>query len=171
MPLLNRFFKLPRDRGAAGAAGAWWPAHIIALHEVGFEQPGWRGDQGKKKKDAKGIPLDGIPFHPFYTVARTIYAVSRLPDDLQRGAVLRAGGAAGYFLEYNNFIEANPLKKTPPHIAPVWYFTPYYSMLARNHRPDGPTCCGAILAVGGGAGHRQGPASVGLGKILLADRG
>jgi ubiquinol-cytochrome c reductase cytochrome b subunit len=73
-----------------------------------------------------GIPLDGIPFHPFYTV-HDIYAVSIFL--LIFSAVLfLAPEGGGYFLEYNNFIPADPLK-TPLHIAPVWYFTPYYSML------------------------------------------
>ncbi len=84
-------------------------AHIVALHEVGSNNPD--GVEIKKVKDPKtGRPLDGIPFHPYYTV------------------VFFAPEAGGYFLEANNFIPADPLK-TPPHIAPVWYFTPYYSIL------------------------------------------
>jgi len=99
-------------------------AHIIALHEVGSNNPD--GVEIKAKKDAKGVPLDGIPFHPYYTV-HDIFAVSVFL--LIFSAVLFfAPEGGGYFLEYNNFIEANPLK-TPLHIAPVWYFTPYYSML------------------------------------------
>lgn len=99
-------------------------AHIIALHEVGSNNPD--GVEIKAKKDALGRPLDGIPFHPYYTV-HDIFGV---------GVFLMAFSAilffapefGGYFLEYNNFIPADPLK-TPLHIAPVWYFTPYYSML------------------------------------------
>ncbi len=99
-------------------------AHIIALHEVGSNNPD--GVEIKAKKDAQGRPLDGIPFHPYYTV-HDIYAVSIFL--LIFSAVLFfAPTGGGYFLEFNNFIEANPLK-TPPHIAPVWYFTPFYSML------------------------------------------
>ncbi len=99
-------------------------AHIIALHEVGSNNPD--GVEIKAKKDAKGVPLDGIPFHPYYTV-HDIYAASVFLL-LFSLVVFFAPEGGGYFLEYNNFIEANPLK-TPSHIAPVWYFTPYYSML------------------------------------------
>ncbi|MDE2298209.1 MAG: cytochrome bc complex cytochrome b subunit, partial [Burkholderiales bacterium] len=99
-------------------------AHIIALHEVGSNNPD--GIEIKAKKDAKGVPLDGIPFHPFYTV-HDIYAVSVFLM-IYSAVLFFAPTGGGYFLEFNNFIEANPLK-TPLHIAPVWYFTPYYSML------------------------------------------
>jgi ubiquinol-cytochrome c reductase cytochrome b subunit len=99
-------------------------AHIIALHEVGSNNPD--GVEIKAKKDAKGIPLDGIPFHPYYTV-HDIYAVSIFLM-IFSAVMFFAPTGGGYFLEFNNFIEANPLK-TPAHIAPVWYFTPYYSML------------------------------------------
>ncbi len=99
-------------------------AHIIALHEVGSNNPD--GVEIKAKKDAKGIPLDGIPFHPYYTV-HDIYAVSIFLM-IFSAVMFFAPTGGGYLLEFNNFIEANPLK-TPPHIAPVWYFTPYYSML------------------------------------------
>jgi ubiquinol-cytochrome c reductase cytochrome b subunit len=99
-------------------------AHIIALHEVGSNNPD--GVEIKAKKDAKGIPLDGIPFHPYYTV-HDIYAVSIFLM-IFSAVLFFAPEGGGYFLEFNNFIEANPLK-TPAHIAPVWYFTPYYSML------------------------------------------
>ncbi len=99
-------------------------AHIIALHEVGSNNPD--GVEIKAKKNAKGIPLDGIPFHPYYTV-HDIYGVSVFL--MVFSAILFfAPELGGYFLEYNNFIPADPLK-TPAHIAPVWYFTPYYSML------------------------------------------
>ncbi|WP_265922716.1 cytochrome b [Cupriavidus nantongensis] len=99
-------------------------AHIIALHEVGSNNPD--GVEIKAKKDENGIPLDGIPFHPYYSVH----------DLLGVGGFLIAFSAVifffpevgGYFLEANNFFPADPLK-TPPHIAPVWYFTPFYSML------------------------------------------
>ena len=99
-------------------------AHIIALHEVGSNNPD--GIEIKDKKDARGIPLDGIPFHPFYTV-HDIFAVSVFLM-IFTAVVFLAPEGGGYFLEYNNYIEANPLK-TPAHIAPVWYFTPFYSML------------------------------------------
>jgi ubiquinol-cytochrome c reductase cytochrome b subunit len=99
-------------------------AHIIALHEVGSNNPD--GVEIKEKKDAKGVPLDGIPFHPYYTV-HDIFAVSVFLF-IFSAIVFFAPEFGGYFLEYNNFIPADPLK-TPLHIAPVWYFTPYYSML------------------------------------------
>jgi ubiquinol-cytochrome c reductase cytochrome b subunit len=99
-------------------------AHLIALHEVGSNNPD--GVEIKDSKDARGNPVDGIPFHPYYTV-HDIYAVSVFLFIFSL-VVFFAPEGGGYFLEYNNFIEANPLK-TPAHIAPVWYFTPYYSML------------------------------------------
>jgi len=99
-------------------------AHIIALHEVGSNNPD--GVEIKKHKDAKGIPLDGIPFHPYYTV-HDIFAVSVFLMAFT-AVIFFAPEAGGYFLEYNNFIPADSLK-TPNHIAPVWYFTPFYSML------------------------------------------
>ncbi|RYF33284.1 MAG: cytochrome bc complex cytochrome b subunit, partial [Comamonadaceae bacterium] len=99
-------------------------AHIIALHEVGSNNPD--GVEIKKYKDAKGIPLDGIPFHPYYTV-HDIFGVCVFLMAFT-AIIFFAPEAGGYFLEYNNFIPADPLK-TPNHIAPVWYFTPFYSML------------------------------------------
>jgi len=99
-------------------------AHIIALHEVGSNNPD--GVEIKAKKDASGKPLDGIAFHPFYTV-HDIFGVSVFLLAFS-AVVFFAPEAGGYFLEYNNFIPADPLK-TPAHIAPVWYFTPFYSML------------------------------------------
>ncbi len=98
--------------------------HILALHEVGSNNPD--GVEIKKNKDANGIPVDGIRFHPYYSV-----------HDIQGiavflfffcGIIFFAPEMGGFFLEYANFEEANGLK-TPEHIAPVWYFTPYYSVL------------------------------------------
>jgi ubiquinol-cytochrome c reductase cytochrome b subunit len=99
-------------------------AHIIALHEVGSNNPD--GVEIKANKDASGKPVDGIAFHPFYTV-HDIFGVSVFLLVFS-AVVFFAPEAGGYFLEYNNFIPADPLK-TPAHIAPVWYFTPFYSML------------------------------------------
>ncbi|HUG22141.1 cytochrome b [Piscinibacter sp.] len=99
-------------------------AHIIALHEVGSNNPD--GVEIKAKKDALGRPLDGIPFHPYYTV-HDIYGTSVFLL-IFTAIIFFAPEVGGYFLEYNNFIPADPLQ-TPAHIAPVWYFTPYYSML------------------------------------------
>ncbi len=99
-------------------------AHIMALHEVGSNNPD--GVEIKEKKDAQGRPLDGIPFHPYYTVKDIVGVVVFL--FLFFMVVFFMPEMGGYFLEYNNFIPADPLK-TPAHIAPVWYFTPYYSIL------------------------------------------
>jgi ubiquinol-cytochrome c reductase cytochrome b subunit len=99
-------------------------AHLLALHDVGSNNPD--GIEIKANKDANGIPLDGIPFHPYYTV-HDIVGVSFFLMVFS-AIVFFAPELGGYFLEYNNFIPADPLK-TPLHIAPVWYFTPYYSML------------------------------------------
>src|SRR5213596_862941 len=100
-------------------------AHLLALHEVGSSNPD--GVEIKNVKDPKtGRPLDGIPFHPYYTVKDTFGVVVFL--FVFSIVVFFAPDAGGYFLEHNNFIPADPLK-TPAHIAPVWYFTPFYSML------------------------------------------
>lgn len=99
-------------------------AHIIALHEVGSNNPD--GVEIKNYKDKNGIPLDGIPFHPYYTVHDILGVAGFL---LVFAAIMFfAPTMGGYFLESNNFLPADPLQ-TPPHIAPVWYFTPFYSML------------------------------------------
>jgi ubiquinol-cytochrome c reductase cytochrome b subunit len=99
-------------------------AHLLALHEVGSNNPD--GIEIKKHKDAAGHPLDGIPFHPYYTVKDTLGTVVFLA--VFSAVLFFMPEFGGYFLEYNNFIPADPLK-TPSHIAPVWYFTPYYSIL------------------------------------------
>lgn len=99
-------------------------AHLLALHEVGSNNPD--GVEIKKHKDANGIPLDGIAFHPYYTVKDIVGVVVFLM--VFSIVIFFMPEFGGYFLEYNNFIPADPLK-TPSHIAPVWYFTPFYSML------------------------------------------
>ena len=99
-------------------------AHIVALHEVGSNNPD--GVEIKEKTDSNGVPLDGIPFHPYYTAHDVFVAAVFLI--VFSAIVFFAPEMGGYFLEYNNFIPADPLK-TPPHIAPVWYFTPFYSIL------------------------------------------
>jgi len=99
-------------------------AHLVALHEVGSNNPD--GVEIKKHKDAQGRPLDGIPFHPYYTVKDGVGAVAFLM--VFCGIIFFVPDMGGYFLEYNNFVPANPMK-TPEHIAPVWYFTPYYAIL------------------------------------------
>ena len=123
-------------------------AHIIALHEVGSNNPD--GVEIKStKNDKTGMPLDGIPFHPYYTVHDAFGVAVFLM--IFSAILFFAPEFGGYFLEYNNFIPADPLK-TPAHIAPVWYFTPYYSMLRATTDPMvnvlvGLTAIGAVLAV------------------------
>ena len=99
-------------------------AHVIALHEVGSNNPD--GVEIKKNKNADGIPLDGIPFHPYYSVKDIVGVVVFLM--FFAAVMFFAPEMGGYFLEHANFVPADPLK-TPEHIAPVWYFTPFYTML------------------------------------------
>jgi ubiquinol-cytochrome c reductase cytochrome b subunit len=99
-------------------------AHILALHEVGSNNPD--GVEIKENKNEKGIPVDGIPFFPYYVVKDALGVV--VFAAVFCAILFFAPEMGGYFLEYNNFVPADPLK-TPPHIAPVWYFTPYYSIL------------------------------------------
>jgi len=99
-------------------------AHILALHDVGSNNPD--GVEIKKNLDASGRPLDGIPFHPYYTVHDIFWLTIFLMVFFF--VVFFAPEMGGYFLEWNNFIPADSLT-TPSHIAPVWYFTPFYSIL------------------------------------------
>ena len=99
-------------------------AHLMALHEVGSNNPD--GIEIHDHKDAKGHPLDGIPFHPYYTVKDMVGVAGFLL--LFCGVIFFAPTFGGLFLESPNFEPANALQ-TPPHIAPVWYFTPFYAML------------------------------------------
>ena len=100
-------------------------AHLTALHEVGSNNPD--GIEINKDIDPKtGTPKDGIPFHPYYTVKDVVGVVVFL--GVFTAIVFFAPEMGGYFLEAPNFIQADPLK-TPEHIAPVWYFTPFYAML------------------------------------------
>ena len=108
--------------------------HIIALHEVGSNNPD--GIDIKAKKDETGKPLDGIPFHPYYTVKDIVGVVVFL--FVFCAVVFFFPEMGGYFLEKPNFEISNPLK-TPDHIAPVWYFTPFYAILR------------AVPAIGGSA--------------------
>ena len=102
-------------------------AHLLALHDVGSNNPDGIEIKGPDApRDAAGHPLDGVPFHPYYTV-HDIFCVSVFLM-VFTAIIFFAPEVGGYFLEYNNFIPADPLK-TPAHIAPVWYFTPFYSML------------------------------------------
>jgi ubiquinol-cytochrome c reductase cytochrome b subunit len=120
---LNRFFALHVIALPLALLGLV-VVHLLALHDVGSNNPD--GVEIKKLKDANGKPLDGIPFHPYYTVKDIVGAVFFLAVFCT--ILFFAPEMGGYFLEYNNFVPADPLV-TPAHIAPVWYFTPYYSIL------------------------------------------
>ncbi|MCX4190782.1 cytochrome b [Methylophaga sp. OBS3] len=98
--------------------------HILALHEVGSNNPD--GVEIKKTKDANGKPLDGIPFHPYYTVKDLVGVVAFL--FIFALVLFYAPEGGGWFLEKDNFVPADPLK-TPEHIVPLWYFTPFYAIL------------------------------------------
>jgi len=113
-------------------------AHIISLHEVGSNNPD--GVEIKSKKGADGIPLDGIPFHPYYTVKDMVGAVVFFI--FFAAVMFFAPEMGGYFLEHANFVPADPLK-TPEHIAPVWYFTPFYAILRAI-----PNQLGGVIAMG-----------------------
>ena len=100
-------------------------AHIIALHEVGSNNPD--GIEIKKNKDpVTHIPLDGIPFHPYYTVKDIVGVIVFLM--IFSAIIFLLPEMGGWFLEPDNFIPADPLK-TPTHIVPLWYFTPFYAIL------------------------------------------
>ena len=117
--------------------------HILALHEVGSNNPD--GVDIKKNKDANGVPVDGIAFHPYYTVKDIVGVVVFL--FVFCAVVFFFPEMGGYFLEKPNFEQANPFK-TPAHIAPVWYFTPFYAILRAV--PDkllGVIAMGAAIAI------------------------
>jgi ubiquinol-cytochrome c reductase cytochrome b subunit len=118
-------------------------AHILALHEIGSNNPD--GIEIKKVKGPDGHPLDGIPFHPYYTVKDLVgVGVFLIAFCL---IVFFAPELGGYFLEHANFDPANPLQ-TPEHIAPVWYFTPFYAILrAVPNKLAGVVLMGAAVMV------------------------
>lgn len=120
---LNRFFALHVVAIPLALLGLV-VAHVIALHHVGSNNP--EGVEIKKYVDEKGHPLDGIPFHPYYTVKDIVGIIVFL--FVAAFVIFFWPDVGGYFLEHPNFEPADPLK-TPPHIAPVWYFTPYYAIL------------------------------------------
>ncbi len=120
---LNRFFALHVIALPLALLGLV-VVHLLALHDVGSNNPD--GVEIKKLKDANGKPLDGIPFHPYYTVKDIVGVVVFLAGFCT--VLFFAPEMGGYFLEYNNFVPADPLV-TPTHIAPLWYFTPFYSIL------------------------------------------
>jgi ubiquinol-cytochrome c reductase cytochrome b subunit len=98
--------------------------HILALHEVGSNNPD--GVEIKKTKGPDGHPVDGIPFHPYYTVKDIVGVIVFLIFFCI--VVFFMPELGGYFLEHDNFVPADPLK-TPEHIKPLWYFTPFYAIL------------------------------------------
>jgi ubiquinol-cytochrome c reductase cytochrome b subunit len=117
-------------------------AHVIALHNVGSNNP--EGVEIKKYKNEKGQPLDGIPFHPYYTVKDLVGVVVFL--FFCSIVIFFIPEMGGYFLEHANFEPADPMK-TPEHIAPVWYFTPYYAILRAV-----PDKLGGVIAMGASIG-------------------
>jgi len=138
---LNRFFALHFLLPFILAALVF--VHIVALHRVGSNNPD--GIEIKKNKDENGIPKDGIPFHPYYSV-KDIAGVAGFLF-LFAAVLFYAPEMGGYFIEHPNFEPANPLK-TPDHIAPVWYFTPFYAILRAVPSIAGSAFPGVIAMFG-----------------------
>ncbi|MCC5856800.1 MAG: cytochrome bc complex cytochrome b subunit [Ectothiorhodospiraceae bacterium] len=134
---LNRFFAL-HVVGVPLAIIFLVVAHILALHEVGSNNPD--GVEIKKNKDKNGNPSDGIPFHPYYTV-KDLFGVAVFLIFFSI-VVFFIPDFFGLFIEPPNFEPANPLV-TPDHIAPVWYFAPYYAILRAI-----PDTFGGVVAMG-----------------------
>ena len=120
---LNRFFALHVIALPLALLGLV-VLHLSALHQVGSSNPD--GIEIKEHKGHDGIPLDGIPFHPYYTVKDIFGTLVFLV--LCAFVIFFAPDGGGLFLEHDNFVPANPLA-TPEHIKPVWYFTPFYAIL------------------------------------------
>ena len=134
---LNRFFAL-HVIALPLALVALIFVHIVALHEVGSNNPD--GIEIKEYKDQHGIPIDGVAFHPYHTSKDLVAIIIFLM--IFSVVVFFAPDMGGYFLEYSNFEKANPMA-TPEHIVPSWYFTPFYALLRAV--PD--KLGGAILMV------------------------
>lgn len=135
---LNRFFAL-HVAAVPLMLIALVVVHIMALHEVGSNNPD--GVEIKRRKNTKGLPLDGIPFHPYYTVKDLVgVTVFLIVFSI---IVFYLPTFFGLFLEPDNLIPANPIK-TPPEIQPVWYFTPFYSILRCV-----PNKLGGVIALAG----------------------
>ncbi|TVR61432.1 MAG: cytochrome b [Candidatus Competibacteraceae bacterium] len=134
---LNRFFALHVIALPLVLVGLVF-VHIVALHAVGSNNPD--GVDIKKVKGPDGKPLDGIPFHPYYTVKDLVGVVVFLI--FFSVVVFFAPEMGGFFLEHPNFEPADPMK-TPEHIAPVWYFTPFYAILRAV-----PDKLGGVIAMG-----------------------
>lgn len=138
---LNRFFALHVIAIPLVLVGLVF-MHLVALHHVGSNNPD--GIDIKKLKDKNGVPLDGVPFHPYYTVHDMVGIVVFFICFFAVVFFVPEGG--GYFLEKPNFEVANALK-TPPHIAPVWYYMPFYAILrAVPHKLGGVIAMGAAIA-------------------------
>ncbi len=120
---LNRFFSLHIIAIPLVIIGLVY-MHIVALHRVGSNNPD--GIEIKKNKDKDGVPLDGIPFHPYYSVKDMVGVTVFLM--IFSAIVFFAPELGGWFLEHDNFVPANILQ-TPPEIVPLWYLTPFYSIL------------------------------------------
>jgi len=138
---LNRFFALHFLLPFILAALVF--VHIVALHKVGSNNPD--GIEIKENKDENGIPKDGIPFHPYYSV-KDIAGIAGFLF-LFAAVLFYAPEMGGYFIEHPNFEPANPLK-TPDHIAPVWYFTPFYAILRAVPSIAGSAFPGVIAMFG-----------------------
>jgi ubiquinol-cytochrome c reductase cytochrome b subunit len=134
---LNRFFAL-HVAAVPLALVMLVVLHIMALHETGSNNPD--GIEIKERKDENGIPIDGVAFHPYYTTKDLVAIIIFLI--LFAGVVFFAPEMGGYFLEHANFEPANALK-TPEHIAPIWYFTPFYAILRAV-----PSKLGGVLLMG-----------------------
>lgn len=135
---LNRFFALHVVAIPLVLVGLVF-MHLVALHHVGSNNPD--GIDIKKLKDKNGVPLDGIEFHPYYTVHDMVGIVVFFICFFAVVFFFPEGG--GFFLEPPNFEAANSLK-TPEHIAPVWYYTPFYAILRAV-----PSKLGGVIAMGG----------------------
>ncbi|WP_367103805.1 cytochrome bc complex cytochrome b subunit [uncultured Psychrobacter sp.] len=135
---LNRFFALHVVAIPLVLVGLVF-MHLVALHHVGSNNPD--GIDIKKLKDKNGVPLDGIEFHPYYTVHDLVGIVVFFI--LFAAVIFFFPEGGGYFLEPPNFEAANSLK-TPEHIAPVWYYTPFYAILRAV-----PNKLGGVIAMGG----------------------
>jgi len=139
---LNRFFALHVVAIPLVLVGLVF-MHLVALHHVGSNNPD--GIDIKKLKDKNGVPLDGIEFHPYYTVHDMVGIVVFFICFFAVVFFFPEGG--GFFLEPPNFEAANSLK-TPAHIAPVWYYTPFYAILrAVPSKLGGVIAMGAAIAV------------------------
>jgi ubiquinol-cytochrome c reductase cytochrome b subunit len=113
--------------------------HIVALHEIGSNNPD--GVEIKASKDPWGHPVDGIPFHPYYTVKDLVGVAVFL--FFFAVVIFYMPEVGGFFLEHDNFVPADQFK-TPEHIAPVWYFTPFYAILRAV-----PDKFAGVMAMGG----------------------